>query len=212
MSQELSRQEIWEIKRVSRELGERMFLNEEIGETLDKMIKDWGSYNFVGTSPGKILQLLKKLKQSEQFLKTLGNMKEPKLLAQTIESILILLKIENPNFDPQRTASILRSELARDSKDIEELLKKIKEKEEKEKGSKQEKKEEAQAQFEKAEAKKNKMSYSDVQASKFVNQGWSQGPENLATGMKFKFESLETNKNLLSEVFIRKLMNKLVLK
>lgn len=197
MSQELSRQEIWEIKRVSSELGERILLNEEIKVALSQMINDWGKLGFLGTSPQKLIQFMKKLKQSEQFLKSLGGIQDPKLLAQTIESILVLLKINNQDFDIVKTVTLLKNELSRDKKYIDELLKRMKEKKTKE-----------------LELKQKRQQQNQMQTGQTRSGFTSTARPGIASATRSSFARMpiREEKNYLSEMVARKVLNKLVLK
>ena len=124
MDQELSRQEIQEIKKVSRELENHIMLTEGMKDVLTSMLKGFGSKNFgfLGTNLSRLKKVLDLLKRSDQFANLLGGSNNPTQIAQTLQTILLSMKINNPELNVLDIVKKLLRELAKDSKDIEKLL------------------------------------------------------------------------------------------
>ena len=201
MDQELSRQEIWEIKRVSRELRHQILIAEGIKQAIGDILKKWGEFRFLGTNPTKLSQVMKKLQNSEQFANTLAGLKDPKTMAQSIESVLIAIKVNNPNIDINQVANILRSELKRDEKDLKKVLEEF-EKEKTEGATEEEKKSE--------EIKKKRETKTGLGGRGLMASVGTTGTT--GTSGSTVSEALAGNQNKLLEMITRKIMGKLVVK
>lgn len=201
MDQELSRQEIWEIKRVSRELRHQILIAEGIKQAIGDILKKWGEFRFLGTNPTKLSQVMKKLQNSEQFANTLAGLKDPKTMAQSIESVLIAIKVNNPNIDINQVANILRSELKRDEKDLKKVLEEF-EKEKTEVETEEEKKSE--------EIKKKRETKTGLGGRGLMASVGTTGTT--GTSGSTVSEALAGNQNKLLEMITRKIMGKLVVK
>ena len=137
MDQKLSRQEIQEIKKVSRELESHIMLTEGMKDALTSMLKDFNpkNFGFLGTNLSRLKKVLDLLKRSDQFANLLGGSTNPTQIAQTLQTILLSMKINNPELNVLDIVKKLLRELAKDNKDIEELLSRLGVEEEEKQGA-----------------------------------------------------------------------------
>lgn len=201
MDRLLSKTEIDEIKKLSGELGQLVWVTEGIKQTIGDILKKWGDFRFLGTNPTKLSQVMKKLQNSEQFANTLAGLKDPKTMAQSIESILIAVKVNNPNIDINQVANILRSELKRDEKDLKKVLEEF-EKEKSEGATEEEKKSE--------EIKKKRETRTGLGGRGLMASVGTTGTT--GTSGTTVSEAFAGNQNKLLEMITRKVMGKLVVK
>ena len=180
-----------EIKILSKLIAERVlqdrnFLQEgfNIKGAIGNLIKDTEFLKALSTSATKIRQVLQKLQNSEQLVKSLAGITDPKTLAQSFEGILTAIKLNNPKLDLRKIATVLASELKRDAEEINDVVEKL--------GQQTEEKE-------KPEAGRGLMST--------VGTSGTTG----TTGGSVT-ESFGGNQKILVETFSRKLANKLILK
>lgn len=137
MDHKLSKQEqIQEIKKVSRELENRIMLVEGMKDALEKLKGlDTKQIKFLGSNPAKIKKVLDLLKRSDQLASFLGNIANEMQLAQILQGLMVALKISNPKLNTVKISKRLSQEETKDAKDVEELLSKLGVGEEKEQGT-----------------------------------------------------------------------------
>ena len=110
-----------------RVLQDRNLLQEgfNIKSAIGNLLKDKEFLKTLSTSATKMRQVLQKLQNSEQLVKSLTGITDPKTLAQSFEGILTAIKLNNPKLDLKKIATVLASELKRDAKDIDGIVEKL---------------------------------------------------------------------------------------
>jgi len=189
-------------KRIVKELlQDPHFLNEVLNfkEIIGSLSKDNDFLKSLGTGVSRFRQLFQKLQNSEQFVKTFTSIKDPKTLAQSLQGILTINKINNPQLNLKTVPGILSTELKKDLETIDKVVDQFREKTQQEVEKEEEGKEVSTVGKQKIESDRGLVS----------TTGATGTTGTVSTSVT---ESLLAREKYLSEKFARKLRSKLILK
>ncbi len=195
-----------EIKILSKQIVKELlqdpsFLNEVLNfkQIIGDLSKDNEFLKSLGTGVSRFRQLFQKLQNSEQFVKSFTDIKDTKTLAQSLQGMLTINKINNPTLNLKQVPSLLSSEMKKDLEIIDKVVDDFREKTQQEVEKEEEGKEVSKVGKQKIESDRGLVS----------TTGTSGTTGTVGTSITEFFLGRE---KILSEKFARKLRSKLILK
>ena len=131
MDQKLSRQEkIWEIKKLLEEENQEVeSLNENMKDTIKYLVGAFGKGGTkdlkLGAEQSKFRSLAQKLGSSEQITNLFAKQSNPKTVAGLLQTLLLTLSLNNPDFDQKKVVDSLRQKIKSSAAATEEFADKF---------------------------------------------------------------------------------------